>query len=86
MKSTNPKALCLMRAPSTTLRLFKVESGINGLRPHRYATGPLHLFRFALEQTSLRASNSYCILRLAAVPSFLAPALKRKNKPARLSN
>ena len=46
---------------SATLRLFKVESGINGLPPH--FVGPLHLFRFLLEQASLRAGEvtAFCV-------------------------
>ena len=45
---------------SATLRLFKVESGINGLLP---TLGPLHLFRFSLEQASLRAGKvtAFCV-------------------------
>jgi hypothetical protein len=41
---------------SATLHLFKVESGINGLLP-------LHLFRFSLEQASLRAGKvtAFCV-------------------------
>ena len=42
-------------AESAALRLFKVEAGINGLRPA--CAGPLHLIRFSLEQTSLRAGE-----------------------------
>ena len=37
--------------------------------------GPLHLFRFSLEQASLRAGESYCILRSIALSSFLATGL-----------
>jgi hypothetical protein len=50
--------------------------------PRRCATGPLYLFRFALEQTSLRASKGDCVLRLPAVRSFLRAQLSNA-KPLR---
>jgi hypothetical protein len=55
---------------SATLRLLKVESGINGILPA--GGGPCHLFRFSLEQASLRAGEGNCILRSTALRSFLA--------------
>ena len=42
-------------AESAALRLFKVEAGIKACAPP--AAGPLHLIRFSLEQTSLRAGE-----------------------------
>jgi hypothetical protein len=45
------------------LRLFKVESGINGLLPLDKLGVPSHLFRFSLEQASLRAGKvtAFCV-------------------------
>ena len=40
---------------SAALRLFKIEADINGILPAR--AGPFHLFRFSLEQASLRAEG-----------------------------
>ena len=42
--------------------------------------GPLHLFRFSLDQASLRAGEVSHILRSSAVRSFLAPSAQRKTK------
>jgi hypothetical protein len=80
MRPTNPKTPPSVDAPGAPLRLFKVESGINALRPIAPRRVPSIYSVSALEQTSLHASNSYCILRPAAVRSFLAPAAKRKTK------
>ena len=41
--------------------------------------GPCLLFRFSLEQASLRAEEGNCILRSTALGSFLAAAVKRKS-------
>ena len=42
--------------------------------------GPLHLFRFSLDQASLRAAEGSHLLRSSAGRSFLAPSAKRKTK------
>ena len=66
------------RRNSAALRLLKVESGINGLLPTSW--GPLHLFRFSLDQASLRAGRGDRLLRSSAVRSFLATSSQRQNK------
>ena len=48
------------------------------LPPH--FVGPLHLFRFSLDQASLRAGEGSYLLRSSAVRSFLAPSAVRKTK------
>jgi hypothetical protein len=55
---------------STPLRLLKGESGINGLLPT--FVGPLHLFRFSLDQASLRAGKVtvFCVRQLCARSSL----------------
>jgi len=58
-----------LAAHSATLRLFKVESGINGILPE---AGPFHLFRFSLEQASLRAEEVTAFCVSTALRSFLA--------------
>jgi hypothetical protein len=63
---------------SAALRLLKVESGINGPPPH--FVGPFHLFRFSLDQASLRAGEGDRLLRSSAVRSFLAASSQTQNK------
>jgi hypothetical protein len=41
--------------------------------------GPLHLFRFSLDQTSLRRWEGNGILRSTALRSFRATAVNRQN-------
>jgi len=63
---------------SASLRLLKVEAGINGLlptswAPPTYSISLLSKLRFALDGNGL--------LRQAAARSFLAHSCKRKNQP-----
>ena len=63
---------CSLRDSYTELQqkgVFKVESGINGLLPE---AGPFHLFRFSLEQASLRAGKVTAFGVSRALRSFLA--------------
>src|ERR1700693_703321 len=54
-----------------------VQGRIRHRRPAPHFVGPLRLFRFSLEQASLRAGEGYCLLRSIALRSFLddAPAV-----------
>jgi hypothetical protein len=57
--------------------------GIRGAtrqRPPPHFVGPLHLFRFSLDQASLRAEEvaTFCVPQ--PLRSFLAPSAERKTK------
>ena len=56
---------------SAALRLFKVESDINGILPAR-RRAPAIYFVSRLEQASLRALEGNCILRSTTLGSLLA--------------
>jgi len=68
--------LLAFHPPSASLRLFKAESGLNGLLPAArvpsiYSVSALSRLRSALK--------SNCILRPVAVRSFLAPSGQTQN-------
>src|SRR6266566_9283594 len=63
---------------SATLRLFKVESGINGLLPTSWVPSIYSVSRLSRLRSAL---GSYCILRSIALSSFLATA----SQPQKLS-
>jgi hypothetical protein len=50
-------------------------------RSASHFVGPSHLFRFFLEQASLRTVRGNGLLRQAAARSFLTHTCKRKNQP-----
>jgi hypothetical protein len=62
---------------SAMLRPLKVEAGINGLLPTSWV--PSHLFRFSLDQASLRAGEVpvFCVRQSCARSSLRLPYAKR---------
>jgi hypothetical protein len=87
MKPTNPKAPSPMDALSATLRLFKLESGINGLRPVAtrrvpsiYSVSPLSRLRYALQTVTV-----FCVCQLFARSSLQLSNAKTTRPALRLS-